>query len=305
MVVIDGGGRDTLLQFLADRGINRVDTVIVSHVDADHFGGISLLLSDEDFQVGRVFLNPDARDTDLWGDFVSVMRDARARGVQFNLELTDENPGEVRLAQLRFEVLYPSQELASRTSTGLTADRKRLTPNTMSAVVRVWNGDTPKLLLTADIDQVALDYLVDSDVEMKADVLVFPHHGGLPGKSDPVAFAELLGSRVGAELAVFSIGRGMYSTPRPEIVSALLRSTENIHVACTQLSEHCAKDLPTVGSDIHAPTSRGLARNACCSGTLEISLENGVTYAPERSLHLEFIEANAPTALCQRGRFGD
>ena len=135
MVVIDGGGRDTLLQFLADRGINRVDTVIVSHVDADHFGGISLLLSDEDFQVGRVFLNPDARDTDLWGDFVSVMRDARARGVQFNLELTDENPGEVRLAQLRFEVLYPSQELASRTSTGLTADRKRLTPNTMSAVV--------------------------------------------------------------------------------------------------------------------------------------------------------------------------
>ncbi len=301
VVVIDGGSRDTLLQFLAERGISRVDTVIVSHVDADHFGGISLLLSDLDFQVGEVFLNPDPRDTDLWRDFVSVMRDARARGVRFNLELTDENPGELGLGQLRFEVLHPSQELASRTVTGLTSDGRRLNANAVSAVVRVWSGETPRLLLTADIDRFALNHLVDSGVEMSADVLVFPHHGGIPGRTDPASFAELLISRVGAELVVFSIGRGSYSTPRPEIISAILRTAKDIHVACTQLSAHCAADLPTAESDIHAATSRGLASNACCSGTLEISLENGVTYTPERNLHLEYIEANAPTALCQRG----
>ena len=148
------------------------------------------MLSDLDFQVGEVFLNPDPRDTDLWRDFVSVMRDAKARGVRFNLELTDENPGELGLGQLRFEVLHPSQEIASRTVTGLTADGRRLNANTVSAVVRVWSGETPRLLLTADIDQFALDYLVDSGVKMNADVLVFPHHGGLPGRSDPASFAE-------------------------------------------------------------------------------------------------------------------
>ena len=299
MAVIDGGSRDTLLRFLADRGIDRVDTIIVSHVDADHFAGISLLLSDRDFQVGQVFLNPDARDTDLWRDFVSVMRDAKARGVEFKLELTDQNPGEVDLGELRLEIISPSQELASRTSSGLTPDGQRLTSNTMSAVVRVWTGDTPRLLLAADIDRVALDHLVDSDVEMNAEVLVFPHHGGLPGRSDPSAFAELLGSRVRAELVVFSIGRGRYATPRPEIVSTLLRGTENVHIACTQLSMHCAADLPTVGSDIHAAISRGMAQNACCAGTLEISLEGEFTYTPARRKHLEFIVENAPSPLCQ------
>ena len=298
VAVIDGGSRDTLLRFLSDRGIDRVDTVIVSHVDADHFGGISLLLSDEDFRVGQVFLNPDARETDLWQDFVAVMIDAKARGVRFDLELTDQNPGEVELGDVRLEVLSPSQELASRTSGGVTPDGRRLTPNTLSAVVRVWTGDTPRLLLAADIDQVTLDQLVESDVEMNSDVLVFPHHGGLPGRADPVAFAESLASRVGAELVIFSIGRGSYSTPRPEIVSALLNSTGNIHIACTQLSDHCSVDLPAVVSDIHAENSRGIAQNACCAGTLEISLEDDFTYTPARRKHLEFIVGNAPTPLC-------
>ena len=56
--VIDGGPRDTLLRFLTDRNITRVDTVILSHADADHLEGISLLLSNTDFEVGQVFLNP-------------------------------------------------------------------------------------------------------------------------------------------------------------------------------------------------------------------------------------------------------
>ena len=57
--IIDGGKRDTLIRFLSDRGIRRIDTVIVSHVDADHLGGISLLLGSSEFQVGEVFVNPD------------------------------------------------------------------------------------------------------------------------------------------------------------------------------------------------------------------------------------------------------
>ena len=80
MSVIDGGRGDTLLRFLAAQGITRVDTVLVSHADADHFGGISLLLSNTDLQVGRVLVNPDVRETELWRDFVSVMIDAKRRG---------------------------------------------------------------------------------------------------------------------------------------------------------------------------------------------------------------------------------
>ena len=282
--VIDGGGRDTLLRFLSDRGIRRVDTIIVSHVDADHFGGISLLLSSTDFQVGQVFFNPDPRDTALWRDFVSVMIDAKQRGAKFKLELTNVNPGQLESGGVWLEVLAPSQELAYR-----TPDGRQLTPNLMSAVVRVWTDGEPRILVAGDIDQVGFHSLFERGADIRADVLVFPHHGGLPGRSDPTAFAESLVRAVSAQLVIFSIGRGRYGTPRPEIVSAVLRSKEGVHIACTQLSTHCAV------------LAEGIARNAPCAGTLEVSLEGDGAYAPTRRAHLEFIDQNAPTALC-RGR---
>ena len=300
VLVIDGGQGDTLARFLISRGIQRVDTVIVSHADADHFGGISLLLSTAEFQVGQVFINPDIRETRLWADFVSVMRAAKQRGTKFNLELTNVNPGHLSLDGVRLEVLAPSQDLAMRTADGRAPDGGQLTPNAMSAVVRVWAGDAPRLLIAGDIDQVGLDNLLENNPDVTADVLLFPHHGGLPGRSSPADFAETLAGAVSAQLVVFSIGRGRYGTPRPEIVTAVLRSTQGTHIACTQLSEHCAVELPNSRADLHHVSSRGAASTACCAGTIEISLEPDKSYVPARGAHLEFILQNAPTALCRR-----
>ena len=146
VLIIDGGQGDTLARFLVGRGIHQVDTVIVSHADADHFGGISLLLSTADFQIGQVFVNPDVRETHLWADFVSVMRSAKQRGTKFNLELTSVNPGSLSFDGVWLEVLGPSQDIAIRTADGRSPDGDKLTPNAMSAVVRVWAGDVPRLL---------------------------------------------------------------------------------------------------------------------------------------------------------------
>ena len=300
ILVIDGGQGDTLARFLIDRGIRRVDTVIVSHADADHFGGISLLLSTAEFQVGQVFVNPDIRETRLWEDFVSVMRAAKQRGTKFNLELTNVNPGHLSLDGVGLEILAPSQDIAIKTADGLAPDGEQLTPNAMSAVVRLWAGDMPRLLIAGDIDQVGLDNLLESNTDVTADVLLFPHHGGLPGRSSPSEFTESLVAAVSAQLVVFSIGRGRYGTPRPEIVAAVLRNNQDAHIACTQLSEHCAAELSNGASDIHHVSSRGAATAACCAGTIEISLEPDKSYTPARGAHLEFIRQNAPTALCRR-----
>ncbi|MCY4668551.1 MAG: MBL fold metallo-hydrolase [Rhodococcus sp.] len=299
--VIDGGRGDTLLRFLAEQGITHVDTVLVSHVDVDHFGGISLLLSNTDVQVGRVLLNPDARETELWRDFVSVMIDAKGRGAAFELELTDASTVDLGSGNVRLDVLAPSQELAIRTANGRTTDDRQLTPNAMSAVVRIWSEGVPRVLVAGDIDHVGLESLRSNNSDVRADVLVFPHHGGRPGRSDPSAFAEALTRAVEAKLVVFSIGRGRYGTPRPEIVAAVLRASRDVHIACTQLSEHCAADLPTNAPDLHAAFSRGTATNACCAGSIEVLLEPGDSdYYPSRRAHLGFIRTNAPTALCRR-----
>ena len=296
--VVDGGSRDTLVRFLSEKGINRVDTVIVSHADADHFAGISLLLASEEFYVGAVFVNPDGRGTDIWSDFVSVMIDAKSRGTEFHLELTNSNPGKLRADVTELEVLAPSQEIAYRTPDGANLDGKRLNANAMSAVIRVWSEGSPRLLLTGDIDQMGFDDLVANNPDIKADVLVFPHHGGLPGRSDPVEFASALIRAVGPDLVVFSIGRGKYGTPRPEIVSTILESMHGVRIACTQLSTHCAETLPENDFSLTALVSEGTVSHACCAGTIEISLEQEFDYQPSVDSHRNFITRNAPTALC-------
>ena len=300
VVVIDGGQGDTLARFLIDRGIYRIETIVVSHADADHFGGISLLLSTPEFQIGQVFVNPDVRETLLWADFVSVMRAAKQRGTRFNLELTSANPGHLSFDGVGLEILAPSQDIAIRTARGLAPDGEQLTPNAMSAVVRVWAGDVPRLLIAGDIDQVGLDNLLENNTDATADVVLFPHHGGLPGRSSPGEFAESLLAAVSAQLVVFSIGRGRYGTPHPDIVAAVMRHSKAAHIACTQLSKHCAAELPSKASDLHHVSSRGAATASCCAGTIEISLEPDKNYTPAREAHLEFIRQSAPTSLCRR-----
>lgn len=298
--IIDGGQGETLPMFLIARGICQIDTIVVTHADADHFGGISLLLSSNEFQVRRVYINPDCRKTRLWDDFVCVMLSAKRRGTKFYLELTNANPGRLSLDGVLLEVLAPSQELAIRTADGRTPNDQRLTPNAMSAVLRVWAGDVPRLLIAGDIDQIGLDNLLDDHMDVAADVLLFPHHGGLPRASSPEDFVKSLVGAVSASLIVFSIGRGRYGTPRPEIVAAISRSTQVAHIACTQLSDRCAAKLPDSATPLHHISSRGRATAACCAGTIELSLEPDRSYTPSRGAHLEFIRQNAPTALCRQ-----
>lgn len=299
ITVIDGGRRDALLRFLDERCITRVDTVIVSHVDADHFGGISLLLLDSRFEVGHVYVNPDVRQTALWLDFISVMLDAKKRGANFNLELTNVNPCKLTNGEVQLEILGPSQEFATRTANGRLSDGRTLTPNAMSAVVRVGANGSPRILITSDIDQVGLENLLEHAKDIEADVLAFPHHGGLPRNSSPTIFTESLVKAAGAQLVVFSVGRSQYNLPRPEIIKTVLSCAEDVHIACTQLSVHCAKCLPEKASDLHTVFARGEAERACCAGTLEISLKRDFDCLPSPAAHIEFINQNAPTAMCR------
>lgn len=297
--VIDGGGDDTLVRFLSDRGISQIENIIVSHADADHFAGVSLLLSDDDFKVAKVYLNQDPRETRLWNDFVSVMLDAKARGTKFNLELNNVNPGKLEHGNIMLEVLAPSQELLYTTVTGRDSAGNRLSANTMSAVVRVWAGDSPRILLPGDIDNQGLEYLFNDGFDMRADVLVFPHHGGSARVSDQRGFARRVLEAVQAGLVVFSIGRaGPYNNPRPEHISTALESVSSPHIACTQLSKRCADEVPPADSSLHRAIGRGVETSSCCAGTIQVSLDE-FAYQPDYWAHQNFIAKYAPTALCR------
>ena len=298
--IVDGGRTGTLTEFLSQQGISKVDTVIVSHADADHFSGILRLLRNSQVEVGNVYVNPDNRDSLLWRDFQSEMASFRDQGVGIWLELTHVNPGSWQQGRTWFEILGPLQEDAAGTVGGLNAMGQPLNSNRMSGVVRVWVDGSPKILLPGDVDQVGLDRLLEYDHDLSAEVLVFPHHGGLPGDADPVAFAERLITAVHPEVVVFSIGRGRNNTPRPEIVSAVKNSAPNVRIACTQLSERCADVRPQQLVILHDVIAQGRLRSACCAGTMAFSLEGALSYLPDRAAHDGFIAQNARNALCKQ-----
>jgi competence protein ComEC len=89
-------------------------------------------------------------------------------------------------------------------------------PNDDSVVVRLRYGEAT-VLFPGDAERPAqLDLLDDAD-PVRADVLKVPHHGG------DTSLEEFL-HRVGAEVAVVSVGPNDYGHPVPRVLEALERT---------------------------------------------------------------------------------
>jgi beta-lactamase superfamily II metal-dependent hydrolase len=301
--VFDAPTGDTLLKSLKQRGVKEISLVIVSHADADHLGGIlSLLLT---YDVREIYINPDAsKDTELWHDFRTVLK-ARAdegHSIEVKVGLTTSHTGQLGRGETNVEVLAPSPPLALGGAGGRDLQGRRLSSNSLSAVLRLSGQGVPSTLLPGDLDAVGLENLLDSGVDAQAKVLVFPHHGGHSGAGDESAFAFRLCRVVRPEVIIFSIGRGLYGTPLPEVIAGVRRAVPEAHIACTQLSAHCAAEVPEQNSPhLCDQPARGKTTRSCCAGTLVLGSGLSTPLSqPVPEEHRRFIASCAKTALCRR-----
>src|SRR5690349_16932675 len=60
IIIIDTGPGVGMLEYLLQEGISRVNSVVLSHADADHISGLISLLNTGTFQVDTVIANADA-----------------------------------------------------------------------------------------------------------------------------------------------------------------------------------------------------------------------------------------------------
>ena len=238
--IVDAPRRAELLQYLDDKGIGVIDNLFLSHADADHIDGAATLLTDDRYTVKNVYLNPEPmRNTDTWNDLVDALGYARRRcSTQVHATLNSFEPGLVSMQSVEFEVLGPSPEMVVGGPKSKVAGQP-VTANTNSAVLLVKVNGDPRALLPGDVDDVGLQQMITEGKALSAPILVFPHHGGRPGRGDSAGFTKQLCDLVRPEQIIFSIGRGMHKTPRPEIVAATRASSTAAHLACTQLSKHC------------------------------------------------------------------
>ncbi|HMD71934.1 MAG TPA: MBL fold metallo-hydrolase [Bryobacteraceae bacterium] len=303
ILIFDAGPGSTLNEYLIENQIREIAALLISHSDGDHLCGAINLLSSTDFRVKEIYLNPDPTNTgNTYRIFRSALRDAKEnRGTRIVPHLTTDLSESFQAGATTVEILAPTPVTALGGTGGRDLAGKKITSNSMSAVVRLTVDSIPAVLLPGDMDADGLANLIRDRLALSARVLVFPHHGGLPGRADPAQFAHDLCSLVHPEMVVFSIGRGKHNTPNPAIAGAVLAHRPRPYIACTQLAVACAADEPS-SQPVHliGEVASGKRTRSCCMGTMILQLRKPTETFPVRRGHSGFVDRFAPTALCRR-----
>ncbi len=309
VIVIDAGPGATLLEFLDKEHIKKVAVVLISHADEDHIKGLISLVESKVVAIDTIRINSDAlKGSATWADLAYLLDEENRSGhVNCEVGLTTNHSDKYNTASIRVEILAPSPGLALKGPGSKDHQGRKLTGNAMSAVVRLSREKIPLVLLPGDLDETGLDNLIDSGRDLHAMVAVFPHHGGGAGNTEMAKFAARFCAAAAAKTLIFSIGRGKYGTPRPEIIAVARSYSPEVRVVCTQLSEHCAAELPkTAPTHLVQKISQGRERRKCCAGTIVLGLgATTPTLLPLAKAHLQFISDSAPSALCTKPQPGE
>lgn len=195
-MLVDGGRDERLLPLLADRGIRRIDAVVLTHAHPDHCGALPSLV--EQFDVGRVWITPRR----FTGECARRLLAACSRS---------HTP-------IHFVRDGTTMQLGAFSITAQLADTtfRRAPENNASIVLRA-EAEGRRFLLTGDIEKEAELVLGDRDLRaLRADVLKVAHHGSRGSTSESILDA------IAPRIAVISCGRrNLFGHPHPAILERL------------------------------------------------------------------------------------
>ena len=197
-MTIDGGNvEDSQLvySYLQERGIKKVETVVITHAHEDHCGGVSAIL--KAVTAETVYCPVTEYDTKAFRNVVSA---ARTQG----LEITVPVVGEIfTVGSAQVQVIGPVKSYDNTNDT--------------SIVLRLTYGERT-FLFTGDAETASEYDIMDAGFDVSADVLKVGHHGS----STSTSYVWL--KAVAPTYAIISSNRTEepdYNHPHEEVVSRL------------------------------------------------------------------------------------
>jgi competence protein ComEC len=190
-------GEARVVPYLADRGVRRLDALIITHPDADHMGGAGAVIRAlrPRWIGGPAVVAGKAQ-------YLALLRESQAAGVKW---VAVRRGMELDMDGMTVTILYPDRP-------GMVVDDA----NDASVIMRVAYGEFAALL-TGDAPVRVEELLVDRlGRTLDADLLKVGHHGSSTSTSPRLLEAT------GARTAVVSAGRAnRYGHPHGDVLARL------------------------------------------------------------------------------------
>lgn len=174
VILIDGGGnskdenydigKQTLLPYLLDKKINKIDYCIVSHFDSDHCGGLMYIL--KNLKVKNIIIGKQYEEYENYKEFIKIAKDKKIniRVVGAGEKITIEK-------NLYIDILWPINREKM-------VIQNAINNNSLVFKLRYINFS---MLFTGDIEEIAEKEILDKYKEntefLKSTILKVAHHG--------------------------------------------------------------------------------------------------------------------------------
>ena len=199
-IIIDTGEQDnTISKYLLDRGIMKVDYMIISHFDSDHCGKVTEII--EKIKVKNIIISKQIEPSEELNNIMKIINKNK-----INIILVKAGDKLQIDKDVYFQVLWPNENEMIKEN-GL---------NNNSIVTKL-NYKNFSILFTGDIEKMAEKKIVrEYDEELKSTILKVAHHGSRTSSTE-----EIL-EKINCKIAIIGVGKdNKFDHPNSEVIERL------------------------------------------------------------------------------------
>lgn len=218
-IIIDGGegntekydyGENVVLPYLLDRGVKKIDYLIISHADSDHIGGLFAVI--KNIKIDKILIGIQAQISEQYVELLEISKSK-------NIKIVELKSGDkLKLEkEIYLDVLWPNENNLIESNA----------LNNNSLVFKIYYKNF-SILFTGDIEEIAekeiLKLYNNNLYKLNATILKVAHHGSKT--SSITAFLEA----VNPKIVLIGVGKNnKFGHPSMSVINKLKKNNAKIY----------------------------------------------------------------------------